>query len=57
MHHFPGPNVLNSVEEIPRGILYVSVCICMYLFVSVCICMYLYVFVCICMYLYVLMLV
>ena len=19
MHHFPGPNVLNSVEEIPRG--------------------------------------
>ena len=20
MHHFPGPNVLNSVEEIPRGI-------------------------------------
>ena len=55
MHHFPGPNVLNSVEEIPRGILYVSVCICMYLFVfvSVCICMYLYVSVCICMYLYV----
>ena len=20
MHHFPGPNVLNSVEEIPRGV-------------------------------------
>ena len=22
MHHFPGPNVLNSVEEIPRGIFF-----------------------------------
>ena len=20
MHHFPGPNVLNFIEEIPRGI-------------------------------------
>ena len=22
MHHFPGPNVLNSVEEIPRGMFF-----------------------------------
>jgi hypothetical protein len=23
MPHFPGPNGLNSVEEIPRGIIYI----------------------------------